>query len=138
MRILQFAFAGAIEERFLPHNYERNTVVYTGTHDNDTTRGWYATATEAEQAFMRRYAGQACDAETISWILMRLAWSSVADLAVAPLQDVLNLGSEARMNLPGRPSGWWRWRFTQAQLTGAVLDRLAELTEVYQRAAPKP
>ena len=137
MRILQFAFAGAVEERFLPHNYDRNTVVYTGTHDNDTTLGWYALATDAERAFMRRYTGQPCDAETISWTLMRLAWASVADLAVAPLQDVLNLGSEARMNLPGQPAGWWRWRFTEPQLTGAALDRLADLTEVYQRAAPR-
>jgi len=124
MRILQFAFAGAVEERFLPHNYERNTVVYTGTHDNDTTRGWYLSATEAERAFTRRYLGQACDEATISWTLMHLAWASVADLAVAPLQDVLSLGSEARMNLPGQPSGWWRWRFAEPQLTGAVLDRL--------------
>jgi len=137
MRILQFAFAGAVEERFLPHNFERNTVVYTGTHDNDTTLGWYALATHAERAFMRRYTGQACDEATISWTLMRLAWASVADLAVAPLQDVLNLGSEARMNLPGQPAGWWRWRFTEPQLTGAALDRLADLTEVYQRAAPR-
>ena len=137
MRILQFAFAGAVEERFLPHNFERNTVVYTGTHDNDTTLGWYALATHAERAFMRRYTGQACDEATISWTLMRLAWASVADLAVAPLQDVLNLGSEARMNLPGQPAGWWRWRFTEPQLTGAVLDRLADLTEVYQRVAPR-
>jgi 4-alpha-glucanotransferase len=137
MRILQFAFAGAVEERFLPHNYERNTVVYTGTHDNDTTRGWSATATEAECAFMERYSGQVCTEETIAWVLIRLAWASVADLAVAPLQDVLNLGSEARMNLPGRPAGWWRWRVTESQLTGPGLDRLGELTEAYQRAAPK-
>ena len=136
MRILQFAFAGAVEERFLPHHYERNTVVYTGTHDNDTTRGWFASATAAERAFMRRYLGRDCTPETISWEMLRLAWASVADLAVAPLQDVLNLGSEARMNLPGQPAGWWRWRFAEAQLTGAVLDRLGDLTEVYQRAAP--
>ncbi len=137
MRILQFAFAGAIEERFLPHNYERNTVVYTGTHDNDTTRGWYAAATEAEHGFMQRYLGQSLDEETISWKLVRLAWGSVADLAVAPLQDVLSLGSEARMNLPGQPAGWWRWRFTERQLTGAVVDWLGELTEIYRRVPPK-
>jgi 4-alpha-glucanotransferase len=135
MRILQFAFAGAVEERFLPHCFERNTVVYTGTHDNDTTRGWYASAAEAERTFLGRYLGAAVDESQISWALMRLAWASVADLAVAPLQDVLNLGSEARMNLPGRASGWWRWRFTEDQLTGSVLDRLGELTETYRRAA---
>jgi len=135
MRILQFAFAGAVEERFLPHSYERNTVVYTGTHDNDTTRGWYASSTQAEKAFLSRYLGAPVDEGAVSWALMRLAWSSVADLAVAPLQDVLNLGSAARMNLPGRPSGWWRWRFTEDQLTGTVLDRLGEMTETYRRAA---
>ncbi len=135
MRILQFAFAGAVETRFLPHNYERNAVVYTGTHDNDTTRGWYASATETERAGLRRYLGYAGYEPQVSWALMRLAWGSVADLAVAPLQDVLELGSEARMNLPGRPSGWWRWRFTAEQLTGAVLGRLGEMTETYERAA---
>ncbi len=135
MRILQFAFGGAVENRFLPHNYERNTIVYTGTHDNDTTRGWFATASRKERALLRRYVGQKCDGHNVSWELMRLAWSSVADLTIAPLQDVLNLGTEARMNFPGQSSGWWRWRFAERQLTGAALDRLGEITEVYGRAA---
>ncbi|MBI5684783.1 MAG: 4-alpha-glucanotransferase [Verrucomicrobia bacterium] len=137
MRILQFAFGGAVENRFLPHHYERNTIVYTGTHDNDTTRGWFATASRKERRLLRRYLGHPCDDRRVSWELMRLAWSSVADLAIAPLQDVLNLGTEARMNFPGQSSGWWRWRFTSSQLTGAALDRLGEMTEVYSRA-PKP
>jgi 4-alpha-glucanotransferase len=137
MRILQFAFAGAVEERFLPHNYERNTVVYTGTHDNDTSRGWLAAATEAERAYLQRYSGEVINEETISWVLIRLAWGSVADLAVAPMQDVLSLGSEARMNLPGQPAGWWRWRVTESQLMSGGLDRLGELTEVFQRAPKK-
>ncbi|MBF8281750.1 MAG: 4-alpha-glucanotransferase [Anaerolineales bacterium] len=131
MRILQFAFAGATEDRFLPHNYERNTVVYTGTHDNDTTLGWYLSASEKERDLVRRYLGR--DGSDIVWDLIRLAWASVADHALAPLQDVLNLGPEARMNLPGRASGNWRWRYTADQLTGAVLDRLGELTELYGR-----
>ena len=135
MKILQFAFGGTSANRFLPHHYERNTIVYTGTHDNDTTRGWYATASRKEHALLRRYVGRSCDGRNVSWELMRLAWSSVADLAIAPLQDVLNLGTEARMNFPGQASGWWRWRFTQNQLTGAVVDRLGEMTEVYDRAA---
>ena len=134
MRILQFAFGGAVENRFLPHNYERNTIVYTGTHDNDTTRGWFATASRKERTLVRRYVGHPCDGRNVSWDLMRLAWSSVADLAIAPLQDVLNLGTEARMNFPGQSSGWWRWRFTANQLSEATLDRLAEMTEVYGRA----
>jgi 4-alpha-glucanotransferase len=135
MRILQFAFGGAVENRFLPHHYERNTIVYTGTHDNDTTRGWFAMASRKERALLRRYLGRPCDERSVSWDLMRLAWSSVADLAIAPLQDVLGLGTEARMNFPGQSSGWWRWRFQARQLTGAALDRLGEMTEVYSRAA---
>lgn len=135
MRILQFAFGGASENRFLPHHYERNTIVYTGTHDNDTTRGWFATASRKERALLRRYLGHPGDERSVNWELMRLAWSSVTDLAIAPLQDVLNLGTEARMNFPGQSSGWWRWRFTERQLTGVTLDRLGDMTEVYSRAA---
>jgi 4-alpha-glucanotransferase len=131
MRVLQFAFGGAAEDRFLPHNYDHHTVVYTGTHDNDTTRGWSESLTETEARFLCRYA-PGVDAE-ISWGLIRLAWASVADYALAPLQDVLSLGTAARMNLPGRPAGNWRWRFTEGMLTDAVLARLADLTEVYAR-----
>jgi 4-alpha-glucanotransferase len=131
MRILQFAFGGAAEERFLPHFYVSNTVVYTGTHDNDTTHGWYATVNDRESAFLQRYLPGA--GQDVAWALIRLAWSSVAGLAVAPLQDVLNLGSAARMNIPGTASGNWGWRFTEEQLTPAILERLAELTETYDR-----
>jgi 4-alpha-glucanotransferase len=132
MRILQFAFGGALESRFLPHRHERNTVVYTGTHDNDTTHGWYQSLTEDEVRFLRGYAPSTDN--DIAWDLIRLAWMSVADYALAPLQDVLSLGSEARMNLPGRPSDNWRWRFRADMLTEELLDRLAELTAIYERA----
>src|SRR5262249_30019467 len=132
MKVLQFAFGGATEVRFLPHRHEPNTVVYTGTHDNDTTLGWYAALTDEEHRFFRRYAPWAVDEP--SWGLIRMAWSSTANLAVAPLQDVLSLGTEARMNLPGRADGNWRWRFTADQLTPALLERLADLTDVYERA----
>jgi 4-alpha-glucanotransferase len=131
MRILQFAFGGATENRFLPHNYEHHTVVYTGTHDNDTTRGWYAAIAEHERDHVRRYLAR--DGRDIAWDLIRLAWMSVADLAMAPLQDVLDLGTEARMNLPGRPAGNWGWRLQEAQLNFGTLDRLAELTTLYGR-----
>jgi 4-alpha-glucanotransferase len=131
MRILQFAFGGAVENRFLPHNYIQNCVVYTGTHDNDTTRGWYATIGDQERDHVRRYLGR--DGGDIAWDLIRLAWMSVADTAVAPLQDVLNLGPEARMNLPGQAKGNWDWRFLEGQLTEPVLARLADLTELYGR-----
>lgn len=132
MRILQFAFGGAAERRFLPHRHERNTVVYTGTHDNDTTRGWFDTLTSDEVRFLRRYAPGV--EKDISWGLIRMAWMSTADYAITPLQDVLNLGSEARMNRPGQPVGNWRWRFRADRLPEALLDRLAELTEIYERA----
>jgi 4-alpha-glucanotransferase len=133
MRILQFAFGGATEERFLPHNYEPNTVVYTGTHDNDTTHGWLESLTESERSFLRRYA-PSTDGD-VAWDLIRLAWASVANLALAPLQDILSLGREARMNLPGTCGNNWRWRVTPEQLASAPLDRLAELTDTYQRSA---
>lgn len=132
MRVLQFAFGGATEDRFLPHAYEsRNTVVYTGTHDNDTTRGWYAGITEHERNFVRRYLAR--DGSDIAWDLIRLAWSSVADYAVAPLQDVLDLGREARMNTPGTAAGNWMWRLLDNQLSRATLDRLGDLTALYAR-----
>jgi 4-alpha-glucanotransferase len=131
MRILQFAFGGDNEDRFLPHNYDRNAVVYTGTHDNDTTHAWYAALSPRELVFLHRYLPSSCG--DIAWDLIRLAWSSVADLALAPLQDVLSLGHEGRMNLPGQPSGNWRWRFSADRLTTERLDRLADLTELYAR-----
>jgi 4-alpha-glucanotransferase len=132
MRVLQFAFGGATEDRFLPHSYEtRNTVVYTGTHDNDTTVGWYATITEQERDFVRRYLAR--DGSDIAWDLIRLAWLSVADYAITPVQDILSLGSEARMNTPGTPAGNWSWRLTDNQLSRAILNRLGDLTTLYAR-----
>jgi 4-alpha-glucanotransferase len=135
MRILQFAFGGAVEDRFLPHNYDRNTVVYTGTHDNDTTVGWYRSLGDRERWFLRRYAPNA-DRDP-AWELIRLAWGSVADTAIAPLQDVLSLGHEARMNLPGRPAGNWGWRFHEGMVSGGVFDRLGDLTDLYARKAKR-
>jgi 4-alpha-glucanotransferase len=131
MRILQFAFGDNAENRFLPHNYEYNTVVYTGTHDNDTTWGWYRATSEQERDHVRRYLAR--DGSDVAWVLMRLAWSSVAADAIAPLQDVLNLGSEGRMNFPGKPEGNWAWRFQANQLNPWILDRLAEMTQLYGR-----
>ena len=131
MKILQFAFGGATENRFLPHTYEQNCVVYTGTHDNDTARGWYDAITEAERDLFRRYVAR--DGSDAAWDFIRLAWSSVADLAIAPLQDVLGLGSEARMNLPGRPFGNWAWRFRTGAVTPEMVARLADMTEIYDR-----
>jgi 4-alpha-glucanotransferase len=132
MRILQFAFGGAVEERFLPHRFTPDAVVYTGTHDNDTTRGWCERLTGEER---RRFARYAPDAERDPvWGLIRLGWASVAELALAPLQDLLGLGGEARMNTPGTLTGNWRWRAdTKATRQQEWTERLHELTEVYER-----
>jgi 4-alpha-glucanotransferase len=131
MRILQFAFSGDPKDRYLPHNYDRNTVVYTGTHDNDTTQGWYATTSDKERDFVRRYLAR--DGGDVSWDFIRAAWSSVADYAIAPLQDILNLGTEARMNMPGRAVGNWGWRFRSDAINDGILGRLAEMTGIYGR-----
>jgi 4-alpha-glucanotransferase len=131
MYILQFAYGGAVEFRFLPHNHVRNAVVYTGTHDNDTTLGWWQTITEKERDFLRKYEPHV-DEDPV-WHLIRTAWGSVADFAVVPLQDVLRLGTEARMNVPGVPSGNWHWRCTEEMLRSDVWNHLADLTELYYR-----
>lgn len=141
MSILQFAFADPSSD-FLPHRLVRNRVVYTGTHDNDTTLGWWNTigagdstrsADEVarERAFAMRYLD--CDGTAMHWTLMRAALASVANTALVPMQDVLGLGSEARMNLPGRQSGNWGFRFSWDQITPATTSRLRELVETYGR-----
>ena len=136
MKVLQFAFGDDATNPYLPHNYTQDCVVYTGTHDNDTTVGWFASLPEAERHNVRRYLGTHGD--DIAWDLIRCALASVADTAIVPLQDVLALGSEARMNLPGKPDGNWAWRYREDQLRPEHAERLAELTEVYGRAAVPP
>lgn len=131
MRVLQFAFGDTAENPYLPHNYNHASVAYTGTHDNDTTRGWFASRPEQERDHVRRYLGR--DGHDIAWDFIRLAWSSVADLAITPLQDVLNLGSEARMNTPGRPDGNWTWRIPPKAIRDEALGRLKDLTLLYGR-----
>ena len=142
MRILQFAFdsdeAGALDagNRFLPHNHVRDSIVYTGTHDNDTTRGWYAGRSPQEKAYLDRYA-PATDPE-IEWRLIRMALSSTCVFAVTPLQDVLGLGTEARMNTPGTSTtGNWSWRAPDSILDDTAGRRMAELTELYGRVPAK-
>ena len=133
MKVLQFAFDGPTNP-FLPHNYTTsNWVVYTGTHDNDTTRGWHAQIPDHQRWYLGRYLAR--DGRDISWDLIRLAWSSSAILAIAPLQDVLDLGTEARMNLPGRPDGNWQWRFRLEAFNDHLIHRLADLTELFGRVA---
>jgi 4-alpha-glucanotransferase len=138
-RVLQFAFDGDPNNPHLPHAYSHHTVAYTGTHDNDTTRSWYATLPEAQRRVLRGYLRQPpADGPEIAWDLIGLAWSSPAALAVAPLQDVLGLGSEARMNVPGRADRNWDWRCTADLLDGPALRRLRDLTSESKRSARRP
>ena len=131
MRILQFAFAGDASDRFLPHNHENDTVVYPGTHDNDTVAGWWAGATDHERHFARGYL--ATDGHDMPWTMIRAAMASVADTAVHPMQDVLALPTECRMNFPGQSEGWWAWRFQWSQVHPWHAGRLAELVRLYGR-----
>lgn len=136
MKVLQFAFGPKYDpdSQYLPHNFERNCIVYPGTHDNNTTVGYYweSDRSEAERHNIRRYFRT--DAHEIAWDFITAAWASVADLAVATLQDVFSLGADARMNFPSRASGNWHWRFTQDMLTPHLAGRLAGLTEIFGRA----
>lgn len=134
MKILQFGFHGDPKEAFLPHNYIPNCVVYTGTHDNDTTVGWYHSAPSHEQEYMCYYAGVTSQTVEPAWDLLRLAWSSVANTAIVPLQDLLSLPTEARMNYPGRLGGNWGWRFRFTDIPDAVLERLQIATVRFNRA----
>jgi 4-alpha-glucanotransferase len=131
MRIFQFAFSADTTSTFLPHNYIRNTVAYTGTHDNNTTCGWFASCDEQQRARVLRYIGT--DGSNINWDFIRILQRSVADTVVVPLQDVLGLGGEARMNVPSTPGGNWRWRFQQADLTPELAARMAEMAVAYER-----
>lgn len=132
MKTLQFAFTDP-RNPFLPHAYTQNYVVYTGTHDNDTSTGWFKSAPPHEREFAQRYLAR--NGEDFAWDLIRVAMSSVADTVIIPLPDVMSLGSEARMNYPGRPAGNWGWRFTWEMLEDRYRDRLREMTELYGREA---
>jgi 4-alpha-glucanotransferase len=131
MRILQFAFAGDSSDPFLPHNYIVNCAAYTGTHDNDTARGWYENAPEKERDFVRRYLGRS--GEDIAWDMIRAVWSSVAVLALAPMQDFLSEPTEARMNFPGRASGNWGWRMMTDALSPFLVSRIQNFNRLYRR-----
>ncbi|PID88012.1 MAG: 4-alpha-glucanotransferase [Bacteroidia bacterium] len=136
MKILQFAFNSGSQNIYLPHYHEKNCVVYTGTHDNDTSCGMYAKAQEAEKDFFQKYF--ACNSETnesFSHRLMRTAWASVADTAIAPLQDLLELGSEHRMNTPGVAEGNWTWKFDFKDLSPKHRNFLTQITKLYDRHA---
>ena len=141
MRVLQFGIADP-ESLHAPHRVPEDTVVYTGTHDNDTTLGWWNSTGEGdstraaedvarEKAFALQYLDT--DGREMNWTLIRAALASVANTVIIPMQDVLGLGSEARMNLPGRASGNWRFRFSWDQLTPDIVQRLKTLVRIYDR-----
>ena len=132
LKVLQFAFDPEGQSIYLPHRYERNCVVYTGTHDNDTTQGWYIGLNEAEKAFLDEYLDGA-KPEKIHWQLIRLAMSSVADVCIIPMQDVLGLSASARMNKPQTSQGNWRWRLKEGQFNNETVQRLARVTELFGR-----
>jgi 4-alpha-glucanotransferase len=135
-RVLQFAFDGNSENPHLPENYVSNTVVYTGTHDNPTTRGWFEELPEYQRqtvwCYLKRPSGESREAAAA---LLELAWSSPGALAMAPLQDLLNLGNAARMNVPGRAAGNWRWRATEDMLHARAFDWLLKLTNTSNRTS---
>jgi 4-alpha-glucanotransferase len=134
-RVLQFAFDGRSDNPYLPDNYVPNTVVYTGTHDNPTARGWFEDLPDYQRQNMWRYLKRPPgEAREAARVLIDLAWSSVGALAIAPLQDLLNLGNEARMNVPGRATGNWRWRATEDMLHAPAFDWLRDLTRRSNRS----
>ena len=135
MRVLQFAFDGHQDNPYLPANYVANTVVYTGTHDNPTTRGWFEDLTDDQRERIWKYLkGERARSSEAAHALIELAWSSMAGLAMAPLPDLLNLGKEARMNTPGRAEGNWRWRSTEDMLSDSAFEWLRELTKGTNRS----
>ena len=137
MKILQFAFdSEGGESEYLPHNFDsRNCVVYTGTHDNDTTVGWFNKRSPEEKSQITSYLGFMRPTEDIHWCLIQLAMSSIADFAIFPLQDLLGLGSEAKMNTPGKTEGNWSWRYQSGTLTLELGERLKRLTYTYCRTS---
>jgi 4-alpha-glucanotransferase len=130
MRVLQFGFSGP-ENPFLPHNYIPKCVAYTGTHDNDAARGWFESAEQHEREFAQHYLR--VDGSDFSWDLIRAVWGSVADMAIAPMQDVLGCGGEARMNYPSRLGGNWEWRIHENDLRDDLAGKLKDLNWLYKR-----
>ncbi|MGI8642016.1 MAG: 4-alpha-glucanotransferase [Pyrinomonadaceae bacterium] len=142
MRILQYAFGGDTANHDLPHNYINNSVAYTGTHDNDTTVGWFHSQTGSgstrsdsqirrEHNFCLQYLNS--DGAEIHWDFIRAAWASVADSAIVPMQDLLGLGNEARMNLPASTNGNWNWQSSDGDFSDEIAERLKKLTKIYGR-----
>jgi 4-alpha-glucanotransferase len=132
MKILQFAFDSGEANDYIPYNFIKNCIAYTGTHDNDTVKGWFEKAKPADRKYVLDYMDSS--PETISEDFVRMAWASVANTAIVPMQDLLNLGNEARMNLPGTTVNNWKWRAKSDDFSADLANRLAHLTTLYGRA----
>lgn len=135
MKIVQFAFDSGPSNAYLPHNHLKNSVVYTGTHDNDTTTGWYESLSELQRSRVNQYVGSHDD--NAVECLLRTLFMSVADTAIVPFQDLLHLGSESRMNIPGTAFGNWGWRFTWNMVTHDLVGHIRDQLECYGRCNPK-
>ena len=133
MKILQFAFGGDQTNPYLPFNVSPNFVIYTGTHDNDTTLGWFSQASAYEKQRLTDYVG-ALNPTNVHWAMIRLAMASRANQAVTPLQDLMGLGGDARMNTPGVGEGNWTWRYSESMLTPVICERLKQMSELYGRS----
>ena len=135
MKPLLFAFGGTLATNpYVPHNHVRNCVVYTGTHDNNTVKGWFLhDATQEEKENLSGYFGRELDEDTVSWAFVRAAMMSVASTAIIPMQDFLELGAEARMNTPSVSLGNWEWRVAPGSFTPDLSKKIADLTRIYGR-----
>jgi len=131
MKVLQFAFYDGMNSDFLPHNYNKNCVVYTGTHDNEITKDWYKNLPEKTKIFLHEYLN--FYSENVSGKLIQTAWESIADIAIAPLQDFLDLGNEARFNSPGITTGNWEWRVKKEQLSDKLAEKIKTITKTARR-----
>ncbi|MEA2095825.1 MAG: 4-alpha-glucanotransferase [Candidatus Cloacimonadota bacterium] len=131
MKILQFAFDSDMENNYLPHKYKKNCVVYTGTHDNETTLGWFKNSSTERKELIKTYLQK--EEIDICWDMLEIAWKSKADIAVAPMQDFLCLDNVARMNIPGKPNGNWQWRVTKEQLSSELTQKIKNLTKQSNR-----
>ncbi|CRZ35042.1 4-alpha-glucanotransferase [Herbinix hemicellulosilytica] len=134
MKVLEFAFDSREESDYLPHNYDRNCVVYTGTHDNDTIKGWFSSIPQEDRNYALRYLNNdGKNPDNIHWDFIRLAMQSVADICIIPIQDYLGLGSEGRINIPSTVGSNWRWRLLEGEITDELLMKIKEITLLYGR-----
>ena len=139
MKVLQFAFDSREESDYLPHNYIKNTVVYTGTHDNDTILGWYDAISKEDRKFAREYLNNTSDEGTeLAWDFIRLAMGSVSDKCITPMSDILGLGTEARINTPSTLGGNWTWRMKNNEFSSDIAKKLYDVTRIYRRLPQAP